>query len=341
MTPALFSRSPRAVLAALALGVLGAFTVAAAAEDRLPTTVPAGTKLVVADQNEALQTLMIASGQHAKLAASTSYANFIGGPQILEAFRAGALDLATVGNTPPIQAQAAGEEILIVAAIVTAEPDYKFALRPGLTLTTLEDLRGKRIAYAEGTGRQPFVLNALKSAGLTRKDVTLVPLRSGDMPDAVRAGQVDVAPLNEPHYSRYLSDYAGQGPLAFPDAVYDKLPQGLNYLYASGASLRDPAKAAAIRDFVIRWIAANRWRDAEPEAWVQAYFVQRQRLKPEDARAIVASVGPASFPLLSELIARQQALVDLIYSAGDLPKHLDASKEFDLRFDEAIRTAGE
>ena len=332
--------SLRSRLLPIALGFFGILTVAATAQEALPSDVPTDTKLVVADQNEELQTLMIASGEQAKLASSATYANFLGGPAILEAFRAGALDVATVGNVPPIQAQAAGEEIRIVAARQTSEPDYHFALRPGLSgVNTLADLRGKRIAYAEGTGRQAFVLTALKLAGLTRKDVTFVPLRASDMPDAVRSGQIDVGVLNEPHYSRYLADYAGKGQLALPDSAYEKMPRALTYLYASGAALRDPAKAAAIRGFVIGWAAANRWSDANPDAWVKAYYVDRQRLKEADARAIVRSQGHASFLPLNSLLGYQQGLVDLIHAAGDLPKHLDATQEFDLRFDTVASTA--
>ncbi len=170
------------LVASLVLGLSDA----AVAQSALPQQVPAGTKLVVADQNEALQTLMRASGAQAKLGSEVAYANFLGGPAILEAFRAGALDLATVGNTPPIQAHAAGERILIVAARASSETDYFFAVRPGLKVATLEDFRGKSVAYGEGTARQPFVLNALKLAGLTKKDVKLVPLRAADFPDAIR-----------------------------------------------------------------------------------------------------------------------------------------------------------
>lgn len=340
MRSLLVSASHRRWLLPFAFGLLSALNVASArAQDALPTAVPAGTRLVVADQNEELQTLMIASGEHARLAASVTYANFIGGPAILEAFRAGALDLATVGNVPPIQAQAAGEEVLIVAARETSEPDYRFALRPGLSLKTLEDFRGRRIAYAEGTGRQAFVLAALKIAGLARRDVSLVPLRSSDMPDAVRSGQVDVAVLNEPHYSRYLADYAGQGQLAMPDDVYDRLPRGRTYLYAAGAALRDPAKTAAIAEFVAHWIAANEWSDASPEKWVKAYFVDRQRLKEADGRAVVESQGRSSFPSLKSQVEYQQGLIDLIHQAGDLPGRLDAAREFDLRFDAVIGSA--
>jgi len=125
-----------------------------------PANVPSGAALVAADQNEELQTRMIASGEQAKLASHVTYANFLGGPAILEAFRGSALDVAFVGNTPPIQAQAAGERIPIIAAVRTSDVDNHFAARPGLVLTRLEDLRGKKISYGEGTARQPFVLRA-------------------------------------------------------------------------------------------------------------------------------------------------------------------------------------
>ncbi|MDH2399877.1 ABC transporter substrate-binding protein [Bradyrhizobium sp. SSUT18] len=308
----------------------------AAAMGQTTQKASSGTKLVIADQNEGLQTLMRASGAAEKLSSTITYANFLGGPAILEAFRAGALDLATVGNTPPIQAHAAGEQIPIVAARTSSEADYFFAVRPGLKIDTLEQLRGKSIAYGEGTGRQPFVLNALKLAGLTRKDVRLIPLRAADFPDAIRSGQVDVASLNEPHFSRYLADFADRGASAIPKTQNDRLPKSLTYLYASKKALDDPAKAAAIREFVAAWIEANRWSNKNVDAWVDAYYVKRQNLKPADARKIVEADGIYDFPSLTSLIPRQQALIDVIFEAGDLPKRLDAQEEFDLRFDDVI-----
>ncbi len=327
----------RALLkASLLLPFVSHAIASAVAQGTLPQHIPAGTKLIVADQNEALQTLIRASGIQAKLSSNVTYANFLGGPAILEAFRAGALDLATVGNTPPIQAHAAGERIPIIAARVSSETDYFLAVRPGLTINSLEELKGKSIAYGEGTGRQPFVLNALKLAGLMRKDVKLVPLRAADFPDAIRTGQVDVAALNEPHFSRYLADFADRGASALPKAQNDRLPKSLTYLYASQKALDDPARAAAIREFVAGWIDASRWSHQNIDAWVDAYYVKRQNLKPADGRRIVESEGAFEFPLLASLIAKQQSLIDVIHEAGDLPKRLDAREEFDLRFDAVI-----
>ncbi|QXZ80766.1 hypothetical protein [Rhizobium sp. L51/94] len=98
--------------------------------DALPTEVPNGTAIVIGDQNEQLQTLMTASGEQDRLSSKATYANFLGGPAILEAFRADALDVATVGNVPPIQAQAAGQEVPIVAAVKIAETDYELRCGP-------------------------------------------------------------------------------------------------------------------------------------------------------------------------------------------------------------------
>lgn len=308
-----------------------------AQDGTLPAAVLAGTKLVVADQNEALQTLMRVSGEQAKLSAQVSYANFLGGPSILEAFRAGALDLAVVGNTPPIQAHAAGEPLPIVAVRKTSAPDYQFAVRPGLTIPSLKDLKGKTIAYAEGTGRQAFVLTALKVAGLSRRDVKLVPLRAGEFPTAIRAGQVDVAALNEPHFSRYLRDFADRKASAIPASEHRQLPTRTAYLYASPKALANPGKTAAIRQYVEAWIRANDWSVKHPQQWVSAYYVKNQGLREEDGLAIVRAEGRVDYPLLADSIAGQQGLIDLIHEAGDIPRHLDARQEFDLRFDPVIR----
>jgi sulfonate transport system substrate-binding protein len=322
--------------AALAVALCCASANFALAQSALPTEVPKGTALVIADQSERLQTLFRASGEGAKLSSKVTYANFKSGPAILEAFRAGAVDLATVGNAPPIQAHASGEKIPIVAAVRTSEIDYGFVVRPGISVTKLQDLRGKKIAYAEGTGRQPFVLIALKQAGLTNKDVTLVPLRTADFADAVRSGQVDVAPLSEPLLTHYRTDPATKGSSDLEPSEYSRLPRSLGYLYAADKSLRDPAKAAAIREYVIHWIAATKWISAHRDAWVKAYYIGNQGLKEADGRSVAESEGVPSFPSLKSLVPVQQATIDLIHDAGDIPVRLKAEEEFDFRFDAVI-----
>jgi sulfonate transport system substrate-binding protein len=299
----------------------------------LPLSVPAGSKLVVGDQNENLQTILTASGVRSRLVTQVAFANFLGGPEIFEAFRAGALDVALIGSTPPIHAHAAGEPIPIVAALESARPAYGLALRPGLALNSLQDLKGRKIAWAEGTARQPFILAALKRAGLRVGEVKLVPLKVADFPVAIKTGQVDVAPLNEPHLSRYLKAYAAEKAQTLPAAAHEGLPASTHYLYASRKALADPAKAAAIRELVAGWVSAVAWSQAHPADWVRAYYVRRQGLKEADGMAIVSADGELRFSPLRDTVRGQQELIDLIHDAGQLPRRLDAQEEFDLRFD--------
>jgi sulfonate transport system substrate-binding protein len=70
----------------------------------LPTKVPSGTKIVLADDANNAASLLKLSGEYDKLAADVSFANFTSGPLRLEAIRAGAAQVGAVGDVPPILA---------------------------------------------------------------------------------------------------------------------------------------------------------------------------------------------------------------------------------------------
>ncbi len=306
----------------------------APADTPLPTEVPPGTTLVVADQQERFQTALRASGELEKLPFKVEFANFIGGPEILEAFRAGAADVAPVGDVPPIHALAAGQDVPIIAAYQTDPLGIKLAVAPGVTATTLTDLRGKKIAYAEGTAQQAAVLRALNRAGLTTSDVELVRLQLADFNDAVRTGQVDIAPLNEPRLTRFLRT---PGATVIPDAETHDIYYGLGYLYARREATQDPAKSAALRALTAAFVRAFHWTNTHRDEWARIYYIENQKLSAEDAGRIVDSLGEFTFPHLDQqLIERQQDTIDVIDAAGELPRKVEAADGFDLRFDEVI-----
>ncbi|MGO4614588.1 ABC transporter substrate-binding protein [Nocardia sp. 2YAB30] len=312
------------------------------ADGPLPTEVPAGTTLVVADQSERLQSVLRISGELDKLPFKVEFANFVGGPAILEAFRAGAADVAQVGDVPPIHALVAGQDVPIVAAYQTSTTALKLAVAPGKPVTTLADLKGKKIAYAEGTAQQAAVLRAIDKVGLKTSDVQLVRLQLAEFPDAVRTGQVDVAPLIEPNVTRFLRT---PGTTLLQDSETAGIYGGLAYLYARRAVVQDPAKAAATRALVVAFVRAYQWANTHPEEWARRYYVENQKVSADDAKRIVDSLGTYVFPHLDqELVDRQQSTIDAIAKAGELPKKVQAAKGFDLRFDapttEAVSASG-
>jgi len=336
-------RTTAALLVAATVASLG--LTGCASDDRpvgnvdapLPTEIPAGTKLVLADQQERFKSVLQFSGELDKLPVKVEFANFVGGPAILEAFRAGAADVATVGDVPPIHALAAGQDVPIIAANQSSPSALKLAVAPGKTVTTLADLKGKKIAYAEGTAQQAAVLRALAKAGLKPGDVQLVRLQLAEFLDAVRTGQVDIAPLAEPNITRLLRT---PGASLISDSETTGIYGGLAYLYARRTVVTDPAKAAATRALVAAYIRAYQWVNTHQEEWARKYYVENQKVSADDAKRIVDSLGTYTFPHLDQqLVDRQQGTIDAIDKAGELPKKVHAADGFDLRFDAVITEA--
>ncbi|MCH3964855.1 MAG: ABC transporter substrate-binding protein [Clostridium sp.] len=75
----------------------------------------------------------------------------------------------------------------------------------GKGINSIKDLKGKSVATEYGTIEHFFLLNALKTAGMTEKDVKFVNLSIADAAPAFLSGKVDAACLWEPSLSKALS----------------------------------------------------------------------------------------------------------------------------------------
>jgi sulfonate transport system substrate-binding protein len=168
----------------------------------------------------------------------------------------------------------------------------------------------------------------LKKAGLALTDVQLVQLLSTEFKDALASGQVDVAPLSGASLLRYLNEYRAQGAGAIDHGVSDSLA----FFYVRTETLRDPAKAAALREYVKRRTLAQLWAVQNPERWIDVYFVKDQGLSLDEGRFIVENTGLPVFPGdWSEAIALTQETIDLL-AASTGQTRFDANELFDRRF---------
>jgi NitT/TauT family transport system substrate-binding protein len=73
------------------------------------------------------------------------------------------------------------------------------------TITSIEDLKGREVAYEPGSTSDLLLNYALSEAGMTIEDVTPVPIAAADAGAALIAGHVDVAVTYEPYISAALS----------------------------------------------------------------------------------------------------------------------------------------
>lgn len=295
--------------------------------------VPPGTALTIGDPQ--IEFALRQSGEIKKLPFKVNWANITGGPNSLQAFRAKALDLGTGADIPPIHAHWTGLPVKIVAARFRQDPInhpiYQIGIAPGAGIRTLADLRGKRIAYSPGQAQGALVLRVLQKVGLSQKDVRLVELPSTTSVygNALQSRLVDAAPLAVVFAKRYLASYAKDGAKVLPHGLRDDPI----FLFAPASVLSDPAKAAAIREYVKFWAKAIRWIESHPDLWAQAYYVKDQGLNAEDARYTVQSYGTADIPAdWSAAIARHQQSIDLIAKETG-QKRFPAAELFDRRFE--------
>ncbi|GAA3675259.1 ABC transporter substrate-binding protein [Nonomuraea antimicrobica] len=298
----------------------------------LPTSVPQGTKLIVGDPSTKVALQL--SGEIDKFSFTIEWANVTGGPQTSEAFRANALDVGAVAEIPAIHATWTGLPVKIIASKFRKDPldhpTYELGIAPGVTVKTLADLRGKKIAYSPGQAQGALVLKVLAKAGLTKNDVSLVELPStGDVyPNALASRQVDVAPIGGVNIKRYTTKWGRDGATTLRHGLRDDP----SHLYVRTSTLEDPAKAAALREYVAAWARASRWAYEHPKEWIDGYYVKDQGLSAADGQYLVDVSGEPDLPAdWSEAIVRHQETVDLLAKETGNPP-LKAQDLYDLRF---------
>ncbi|MES5821103.1 ABC transporter substrate-binding protein [Streptomyces sp. RG80] len=295
----------------------------------LADKVPAGTSLKVSSYS-GTQQLQFELAKLGPLPFKvSSWLNVAAGPDVINAFRAKSLDLANNAGIPPIQAHYQGFDAKIVAINITRKPNYVFATKPGSDIRSVEDFRGKKLAFSQGQAQGVVLLRALKKAGLAYDDVKLVPLTSNQFFTALQSGQVDIAPLPNTQSPAYIAQYEAKGARLITTDVVDLL----NLLWAPASVLNDEAKAAAVAAYIPFWAKGQVWAYENPDIWNEEFYVKTQNLTLAQAQGIAALANKPLFaPSWDEAIRWEQETADLL-AEGGFVKKFDVSSLFDHRFE--------
>jgi len=303
----------------------------------LPETIPPGTTLRVGDQFDAFKNLLAASGQDQGFEYTVEYSAFVGGPPMLQAFEADAIDLGYVADAPLVFAQAAGQDVVGVGAWAPGVSTMGLISAPGVTdINGWADLKGKTVMIAEGTVLQSALLTGLASVGLSYDDVETVNVPGGQITTALPGSGADAAILIEPLTSAYLKDNPTSKEILRTTDITDRV----SFLITDGEVLKDDARTAAVADYLGRIVRAYAWVNEHTEEWAQKTYVEQYGLPlAKGVEILKAGGGIKVLELPGELAEPQQALTDRFYEAGIIPKELDAASQFDSRFNAVVQEA--
>lgn len=210
------------------------------------------------------------------------------------------------------------------------------AILAGPGIDSVGDLRGKRVAYEEGTTGEILVRYALAENGLSLDDVKTVPIAATEAGPSIIAGRVDAAYTYEPFVSSAQGSGRGIRPIYTaaerPGLISDVL------VVRDEVIEEEPGKVAAM---VRAWDGGLSTYDEDPE--------EGQRIIAEDLGTDLAELRDAfkgitfydarrnSVDLRSgELIETLGIVADTAREAGLVSGDVDVKSLIDTRFVDAI-----
>ncbi|WP_162834638.1 ABC transporter substrate-binding protein [Amycolatopsis circi] len=329
----------RNVLAAALLLTGLAACSSSASDGRAPVPAavsPAELKKVtlrVGDQKGGVKSLLTAANQLSGTPYRIEWSTFTSGPPLLEAASAGAIDVGRVGNTPPIFAAASKAKISVVSVAKSNVEREAVLVPPDSPLTDVASLRGKTVGVAKGSSAHGQLLNTLKKAGLSTKDIKISFLQPSEAFAAFTQRQIDAWSIWDPYtaqaqldaHARVLADGRGAS-------------NGLAFETASTTALADPGKNSAVKDFVQRVVKAQLWANSHPDEWARAWAAETG-LKPEVAQKAVSAGRDRPIPLDDSVVASEQQLADAFTNEGTLPGKVDFAAFVDRRYGPDIEAA--
>jgi sulfonate transport system substrate-binding protein len=313
----------RPVRFGVALAALAAAGASATAGSGAVGSHAAKPTLVVGQQESGIISLV--KDSHALDGASynVKWAVFPFGPPEVEAVAAGQVDIGTdVGDVPPINGAAKDLGFKVVAALVP--PTYKQAgnyliVPKGSTIKKLADLKGKSVGVPFGSSAHGFLLNAVKSVGLSPASVKFVNLAPAALQPAFNSGKLDAISIWNPQAA---IDVENGGRILL--AGHPPLDPDVGFVVGANKDLTDPARKALLVDLLERLGRAYQFGNTHPDVWIKD--VQKETGVDLKTATIVVKNGKTTIRFVTPAILKaEQKLADTFFDAKQITKRVDVS----------------
>jgi sulfonate transport system substrate-binding protein len=251
----------------------------------------------------------------APLHVEVQWTEFPAGPQLLEGLNVGSIDFGTVGEAPPIFAQAAGADLVYIGNEPAAPAAEAVIVPKNSPIKSVAELKGKKVAINKGANAHYLLVKVLEKAGVRYNDIDTVFLAPADARAAFERGSVDAWAIWEPFLSaaerqtgaRILVN--GQGVVSNHQFFLAARP------YA--------AKRRDVVAIILEEVATvDEWAKTKPKEAATA-------LQPEiglDEPTLEQSLSRGGYgvkPITAAVLAEQQKIADTFYDLKLIPKHIN------------------
>jgi sulfonate transport system substrate-binding protein len=294
------------LMATLALSVSAPFTLAQNADNVIRIGYQKYGTLVLLKARGSLEKRL------APLHVQVKWTEFPAGPQLLEGLNVGSIDFGTVGEAPPIFAQAAGADLVYVGNEPPASTGEAILVPKNSPIKSVAELKGKRVALNKGSNVHFLLVKLLEKAGVRYTDIDAVFLTPADARAAFERGSVDAWAIWEPFLAAAQTQ-TGARILANGNGVVSNH----QFFLASRpyASKRGDVVAIVLEELA----AVDQWAKANPKDAATALSPQIGLDQPTLELALSRG-GYGVTPVSDAVLAEQQAIADSFYELKLIPK---------------------
>lgn len=249
---------------------------------------------------------------------SISWHEFPSGQPLLESLNVGNIDLsADVADTVPVFAQAAGADLAYFAQEAPSPHAQAIVVREDSPITTLADLKGKKVAVTKAAGVHYLLIAALAKAGLKFSDIEPAYLTPADGRAAFENRKVDAWVTWEP----FLSGAQQQLPTRIL-ADGEGLADYQRYYLTSATFARNHPQVLQI--VFAELVKTGDWVRANPREGAEVLGPLWGNLDPAIVEKANARRSYQVRLVEPDSLAEQQKIADAFLAAGLLPEAVDA-----------------
>ncbi|MFF7549260.1 ABC transporter substrate-binding protein [Streptomyces canus] len=281
--------------------------------------------LVIGDQAKTLQTIVAASDALKGAKYQVKWAEFEGAAPLYQAVQAGAADTTYSADLPALQALSGGVEFKNVAALKNDGRHVGIVVGKDSGIDSVKDLKGQKVVVssAKGSIAEYLLANALKQNGLNYSDVKVQYLLPTDAQAAFASGKIKAWAT----FGVYQAVGLEQGGKLLVDGA-DGRVSGYGFIGASDQALADPAKKAALADFLRRLGTALEWTSTHQDAYAKT-IEARNGADASVAKTLASAAYSKVLPITDDVNKTVQDVADLMNGIGVLEPNVDVAKSAD------------
>ncbi|WP_282173481.1 aliphatic sulfonate ABC transporter substrate-binding protein [Cytobacillus firmus] len=264
-----------------------------------------------------------------KAGVKVKWAEFQSGPSYFEAIASNRIDFGRVGNIPVLAGQSGGIDFKEIAVASTGERGDALLVPEDSPITSVKDLKGKKVAVAKGSSAFGLLYRLLEKENIKPAELEIIQLQPDEAQPAFETKKVDAWAIWEPYQSIQVVKNGAK-------VIANGETSGT---FSPGFQIVRTQFAKEHPELVELYLEvtekATRWQLENKEEAIEIYADLKNTDKEVIARVLENSV-PANTPISPVIVETQQESAALLLELGGLNKGIDVSEVVDNSYIEKV-----